>query len=607
MNHQLKNLTLADWDSAKLTILHISKNPQLMPVITCNCIFGFIAQGSGEWDLHHTPLLHHKNIFLIVHDPINIHVTQEPSSECLWIYCNVSFDNIVSEPLEPLIFYDAPKHWLTLIDNINTQWEMHTDASKYKTKLYLAELIYEMYTLDSNRLHEEQLTSQTLDYINKHFHENLSRHTIAEKMNYSVSYLSKQFKYQTGYGLIDYLLHTRIKHAKRLLVETHHSIQEVSKQIGYEDSSYFTRLFKKHTGLTPGQYKRLYLPNSLVLNNPNFELKSSDVFNRGPLYNDNCYQYEGGFLPMKFNWNHTIVASFVLCAALLLTACTNNDTTKESEETMVYHSINGDITYKKNPQRIVTDFYLGYLLALDVKPVGSNEAQLKNPYIPEKDKKEIEVIGDSIEKVLSLEPDLIITGNKEMYEQLSKIAPTIYIEYEENIPKLIKEFGIILNRENLAQEWQKNYQQQVQTARQKIARIIKPEETITVMDILDGKGTITIYGDGYTGYPVYTGLGLQMAPAVKAETTIKTPWVQISSEKISDFVGDRVIVARAADTPKVDFTTAPVWKSLDVVKNNEVYEIDNFKFWFTDPISVIGQMNDLTDLFIERANDKKTK
>ena len=80
---------------------------------------------------------------------------------------------------------------------------------------------------------------------------------------------------------------------------------------------------------------------------------------------------------MKFNWNHTIVASFVLCAALLLTACTNNDTTEESEETMVYHSINGDITYNKNPKRIVTDFYLGYLLALNVKPVGSNEAQLK--------------------------------------------------------------------------------------------------------------------------------------------------------------------------------------------------------------------------------------
>ena len=51
------------------------------------------------------------------------------------------------------------------------------------------------------------------------------------------------------------------------------------------------------------------------------------------------------------------------------------------------------------------------------------------------------------------------------------------------------------------------------------------------MDILDGQGTITIYGDGYTGYPVYTGLGLQMAPAVKAQTTIKTPWTQISSEK----------------------------------------------------------------------------
>ena len=55
-----------------------------------------------------------------------------------------------------------------------------------------------------------------------------------------------------------------------------------------------------------------------------------------------------------------------------------------------------------------------------------------------------------------------------MYEQLSKIAPTIYIEYEENIPELIKEFGIILNQGDHAEEWLKNYQQQVQTARKKL-------------------------------------------------------------------------------------------------------------------------------------------
>ncbi|GGX74267.1 GlxA family transcriptional regulator [Saccharospirillum salsuginis] len=72
--------------------------------------------------------------------------------------------------------------------------------------------------------------------------------------------LKRRFKAATGSSLIEYLQNVRIEEAKRALEHGSLSVEEVSLAAGYEDVSFFRRLFKRLTGLTPGEYRRLFRP-----------------------------------------------------------------------------------------------------------------------------------------------------------------------------------------------------------------------------------------------------------------------------------------------------------------------------------------------------------
>jgi transcriptional regulator GlxA family with amidase domain len=70
--------------------------------------------------------------------------------------------------------------------------------------------------------------------------------------------LHRRFKAATGHSLLEYLQGLRIEEAKRLLESTPTPVDEVSARAGYADASFFRRLFKRLTGLTPGQYRRMF-------------------------------------------------------------------------------------------------------------------------------------------------------------------------------------------------------------------------------------------------------------------------------------------------------------------------------------------------------------
>lgn len=95
-------------------------------------------------------------------------------------------------------------------------------------------------------------------------------------------------------------------------------------------------------------------------------------------------------------------------------------------------TINGDIEIPTDPQRIVVDAYLPTLLLLGEKPVGATAKDLENVHIQDQIDG-IENTGESsAEKIVELNPDLIISANSdpELYEKLSKIAPTVILPYE---------------------------------------------------------------------------------------------------------------------------------------------------------------------------------
>ena len=72
--------------------------------------------------------------------------------------------------------------------------------------------------------------------------------------------IKRRFKRATGLALIDYLQNLRIEEAKQQLETTSHPVDEIGFAIGYEDASFFRRLFKRRTGVAPAQYRRAFKP-----------------------------------------------------------------------------------------------------------------------------------------------------------------------------------------------------------------------------------------------------------------------------------------------------------------------------------------------------------
>ena len=81
---------------------------------------------------------------------------------------------------------------------------------------------------------------------------------IAGMVGFNSSYFSALFKKECGIGLQDYVTATRMDKAKELIQKSNLPLAEICYRIGYKDIKHFTKTFKKNTGLTPGEYRRMY-------------------------------------------------------------------------------------------------------------------------------------------------------------------------------------------------------------------------------------------------------------------------------------------------------------------------------------------------------------
>ncbi|AOZ91797.1 response regulator [Paenibacillus crassostreae] len=120
--------------------------------------------------------------------------------------------------------------------------------------------------IDGLREEREQSRSLVLQrallYIDQKYKEDISLEQSAEYVNLSPHYFSKLFKQHVGENFIDFVTRLRIKEAKLLIVGERLSLKEICYEVGYKDPNYFSRVFKKATGITPSEYRQQLVKKS---------------------------------------------------------------------------------------------------------------------------------------------------------------------------------------------------------------------------------------------------------------------------------------------------------------------------------------------------------
>ncbi len=106
--------------------------------------------------------------------------------------------------------------------------------------------------------HETDTITNVLAYIDKHYAGTLRERDVAEHCHLSIPYFSRLFHQEIGESFRDYVSNKRISLAKQLLKEhPRHQISAIAYQCGFNDVSYFSRMFKKKTGMSPGTYRNI--------------------------------------------------------------------------------------------------------------------------------------------------------------------------------------------------------------------------------------------------------------------------------------------------------------------------------------------------------------
>ena len=103
---------------------------------------------------------------------------------------------------------------------------------------------------------EELPITAAVEYIRANVGKPITLEELADIAKLSPYYFSHMFKRETGFAPMEYVINTRIEHAKTLLLTTSMSISEIAEEVGYSSSGSLINLFVKKVGSSPGQYRK---------------------------------------------------------------------------------------------------------------------------------------------------------------------------------------------------------------------------------------------------------------------------------------------------------------------------------------------------------------
>lgn len=155
------------------------------------------------------------------------------------------------------IFHDENGNIKSLFESMYAEFEQHTGGFIELIRCYLIQIL--VLSLRSIYLPYGNKTNPTTQsiiwYIENHYFEHITLKNICREMNFTLPYLSKKFKEDTGLTFQQYLQNMRIEQSCRLLSETDKRITEIANDVGYSDIKFFGEVFRKTMNMSPREFR----------------------------------------------------------------------------------------------------------------------------------------------------------------------------------------------------------------------------------------------------------------------------------------------------------------------------------------------------------------
>lgn len=176
-----------------------------------------------------------------------------PSTECIYVTCHPEFDYMrkamqlgsVDYLLKPIDYEELDEVLTQLVIRLEKKTQHETIPERIVLKIAQKEAA----------LKQHSSVHAAKKYILEHIQENICIEDISKAVHINPQYLMRLFKKEVGMSILEFITEERIILAQELLATTDIPINRVADSVGYGNYSYFTKIFKRKTGLTPKEYR----------------------------------------------------------------------------------------------------------------------------------------------------------------------------------------------------------------------------------------------------------------------------------------------------------------------------------------------------------------
>ena len=262
LSFQLESITISKYDSDWHSTLHTHPFTELF----------YVVDGKGEFNIQGQRFPVKPNDFVIINPQVEHTELSSPDEPLEYIVLGInglSFSNLtpVSEGGHPFSFFNLRDEQKDILRYLNAMVQEATSQSmSYELVCHnlLEILLIKILRHQHFDLEVGKQSKATKDisfikhYLETYYHESIQLEDLASMTHLSRFYISHSFKKEIGMSPMEYLIAIRIKESKILLRTTNYSISQVADIVGFTTPTYFSKQFRKSTGISPTDYREQY-------------------------------------------------------------------------------------------------------------------------------------------------------------------------------------------------------------------------------------------------------------------------------------------------------------------------------------------------------------